>query len=451
MNCPDLPALQGLRSMALRIFKAALRSADPDPLVRRLLSVRGRTVLVDGVPLPLGGKGRVILLAAGKAAAAMARAAVEQLDSLSVDGLVVVREPCGVPLSLPTLSAGHPLPDDRSVDAALRMLELAGSAASGDLVLCLFSGGASAMLTAPAPPLQLEHLRHTTDLLMRSGAGIGGINCVRKHLSSIKGGLLARSAEPAALATLLLSDVVGDRPEVIASGPTVPDPSTFDLALEVLDDFGLRSLVLRPVLDRLLAGAAGTIEETPGPGHPCFRRAVTRVAGSNLHALEGAAAEALKLGCRVLVRKEPVTGEARSAAPLLLSAFLSETAGNSSSPLCCLSGGETTVTLPSSHGLGGRNMELALAAAPLLSGYPAAVLLSAGTDGSDGPTSATGAISDSETMNRAARAGLDQLGTLQIHDAFHFFEALDDLVVSGPTGTNVMDLQILLAATGTEK
>jgi hydroxypyruvate reductase len=445
MNRPDSPAMQSLRAMARRIYDAALRSADPDPLVRRLLAVRGRTVLVDGMPLPLGEQGRVIILAAGKAAAAMAHAAEQQLDRLAIEGLVVLRETCGIPLSLPTLVAGHPLPDDRSVDAALRMLELAGGAVSGDLVLCLFSGGASALLTAPAPPLNLEHLRRTTGLLLRSGACIGRINCVRKHLSSIKGGLLARAAEPAARATLLLSDVVGDRPEVIASGPTVPDPSTFAQALEVLDRCGVREEVPRPVLNRLLAGSAGAIEETPGPGHPCFQHSITRVAGSNRTALEGAAVEARSLGCRVAIRKQPVTGEARTAAALVLSALKSRTAGSSSPPLCFISGGETTVILPERHGTGGRNMELALAAAPLLTKVPAAVLLSAGTDGSDGPTRAAGAIADSRTLQRSVLAGFDPQSALDSHDTFPLFHALEDLVFTGPTGTNVMDIQILLA------
>lgn len=431
--------------MALRIFAEALRAADPDPLVRRFLSLDHRTVSIDGTPFTLGATGRVLVLAAGKAAATMARAAEQCLGTLIGSGLAVVKEGHGLDLErVRVVEAGHPVPDHRSVDAAQRMLRLASSADRNDLVLCLFSGGASALLAAPAPPLTLDDLRHTTDLLLRSGASIGWINCVRKHLSAIKGGLLARAAQPAALATLLLSDVVGDRREVIASGPTVLDPSTFAEALEVLDHCGVREVVPRPVLDRLLAGTAGSIEETPGPGHPCFHHSVTRVVGSNLHALEGAAAEARRLGCRVVIRKEPVTGEARTAASSILPVLLPETAGSSSSPLCFLFGGETTVTLPARHGRGGRNMELALAAAPLLAGFPAAVLLSAGTDGSDGPTSASGAIADCQTMNRAARAGLDQQGALNFHDAYPFFHTLDDLVVSGPTGTNVMDIQILL-------
>ncbi len=438
---------QRLRQAARRIFDAALGAAEPGRLTRKLLAVKDRTLIIDNVPFPLEETARVIVLAAGKAAAPMSRAALEILGPLAADGLTVVRdlqeEPPG---GLPLLVAGHPVPDTRSSTAAQRMLSLARSAGPGDLVLALFSGGASALLSAPAPPLDLEQLRGTTALLINSGAGIHQINCVRKHLSAIKGGLLARAVQPAGLATLLLSDVVGDRPEVIASGPTVPDPTTYGQALRVLETRGLDRTVPAAVMLRLRRGAAGELDETPGPDDPCFADSIVRLVGSNRDALDGAAAEARNLGFTVEVRERPVTGEAREAATIFGNLAGSVTARDRNGlPVCFLSGGETTVTLPPDHGRGGRNMELALAAAPLLAKIPGTLLLSAGTDGSDGPTPAAGALADSRTMDRARQAGLDPESALLEHDSFHFFQALGGLVVTGPTGTNVMDLQILLS------
>lgn len=445
MTRSDPSTLQRLRPRARRIFAAALRAVDPELLVRRFLSLDRRTVAIDGTPFTLGAAGRVLVLAAGKGAAPMARAAEQCLGPLVGGGLAVVKQGHGLDLErVRVVEAGHPVPDRHSVNAAERMLQMAASADGNDLLLCLFSGGASALLAAPAPPLTLDDLRRTTNLLLRSGAGIGRINCVRKHLSAIKGGLLARAAGPAALATLLLSDVVGDRPEVIGSGPTVPDRSLFGEALDILDTPGLRGPVPAAVLRRLRSGAAGEIGETPGPGDPCFRQTVTRVVGSNRDALLGAAAEAADLGYRVEVVPEPVTGEASVAAARICRPAQSAATAGSRVPLCFLSGGETTVTLPAHHGLGGRNMELALAAAPLLAECPGALLLSAGTDGSDGPTDAAGAIVDSDTLDRAAVAGLDHRAALLNHDSYPFFDALGDLVVTGPTLTNVMDLQILM-------
>jgi glycerate 2-kinase len=434
-----------LRSIARKIFDAALKAAEPGRLVARLLAVDGRTVLVDSVPFSLGREGRVFLLAAGKAASPMSDAAAAVLGPLVSDGLTVVRDDSGERSGpIPVMVAGHPVPDAASLSAAGRMLDLARSAGPGDLVLCLFSGGASALLSAPAPHLELEHLCRTTGLLIHSGTAIDEINCVRKHLSAIKGGQLARAARPARVATLLLSDVVNDRPEVIASGPTVADPGTFAQALEVLEHHGLLDQVPGPVALRLRDGAAGRLPETPGADDPCFHGSLVRVAGSSREALHGAAAEAKRLGCRVEVRPEPLVGEAGQAAARICAEAFSADPPDGDALSCRLSAGETTVTLPRDHGLGGRNMELALAAVPLLAERPGSLLLSAGTDGSDGPTSAAGAIVDSSSLARSRAAGFDHIEALLIHDSFPFFEALDDLLVTGPTQTNVLDLQILI-------
>jgi glycerate-2-kinase len=408
-------------------------------------------VVIDGTGVPLGPDGRVFLLAAGKAAATMAETALEQIGPLVAGGLVVYRDPAtAVRLPLPVLQAGHPLPDGNSIRAGERCLRLAGEAGPGDLVILLVSGGCSSLLEVPAGRLTLDDLRRTNALLLRCGADISAINTVRTHLSRIKGGRLARAAAPARFASLLLSDVVGDDPAVIGSGPGVPHAGTFDQALAAVDAFGMRRSLPPAVLQHLLDGAAGAVEASPKPENPWFEKRLVRVIGGNRDALSGAAEEASDLGYRVSVSSDPVVGEARHAAGLVV--------GRLGAPLlkdgpaaCRISGGETTVTLAADHGTGGRNMELALAAVPLLAGRPGSLLLSAGTDGSDGPTAAAGAVADHTTLSRAEMLGLDFRRCLDRHDAHAFFRELGDLVDTGATGTNVGDLQVLLRRTAADK
>lgn len=440
-----------LRRQARQIYEAGLEAADPAHLLPRFLAAEGRTVLIDGTPVPLGPGGRVFLLAAGKAAPAMAEKALALLGPLVAGGLAVHRDPLETArLPLPLLRAGHPLPDVNSVRAGERFLRICAGAGHGDLVILLVSGGCSALLESPAGRLTLEDLRRTSELLLRSGADIGEINVVRAHLSRIKGGRLARAAAPARFASLLLSDVVGDDPAVIGSGPGVPQVGTFGRALSVLEEHGLRRALPRAVLRHLLEGAAGAVEGAPQPGDPCFENTLARVIGGNRDALAGAAAKANAMGFRVSVGDEPVTGEARHAAGFV-ARWLSTRSPGDGPVFCRLSGGETTVTLTAVHGTGGRNMELALAAVPLLAGHPESLLLSAGTDGSDGPTAAAGAVADHTTLSRAGSLDLDYRRALDRHDAHTFFSGLDGLVVTGPTGTNVGDLQVLLHRPAPEK
>jgi len=418
---------RNLRRHALAIFRAALAAADPAGAVIRHLRARDysrfRSIYVVG---------------AGKAGASMARAAERVLGRRIAAGFVNVKDAGGVKLRRIELHpSGHPLPDQAGVEGATRIAEIAAAAGKGDLVLCLISGGASALLPLPADPVTLAEKQATTQLLLACGATIHEINAVRKHLSRIKGGQLARLAAPAAVEALLLSDVVGDDLDVIGSGPTAPDASTYATALAVLEKYGLSQRVPATVLERLTAGAS----ETPKPGDPLFRHVRNVLVGNNRLALDAAARQARELGYRTLVLASEIQGETREIARMHAAIAREVASANRPArpPACLISGGETTVTLRG-NGKGGRNQEFVLAAALDLAGVSDVVVFSAGTDGTDGPTDAAGAIADGDTLRR----GPDAREALDRNDSYHYFQRLNDLIVTGPTGTNVMDVRVLL-------
>jgi hydroxypyruvate reductase len=313
------------------------------------------------------------------------------------------------------------------------------------LILCLISGGASALLPLPAPPIALEEKQAVTQMLLASGASIQEINAVRKHLSAIKGGQLARMARPAKVISLLLSDVVGDQLDVIGSGPTAPDASTFADAQSVLDKYGLSARLPAAVRERIAAGVRGDLPETPKENDPAFRRTRNFIVGSNRLAVDAAEARARQLGFEPLVLSTTMEGETREVARVHAAIAREVVASGRpvKRPACLISGGETTVTLRGG-GLGGRNQEFVLAAAIELAGCPGVVVLSAGTDGTDGPTDAAGAIADGTTVAAAAAKGLDARRYLADNDSFHFFEAAGGLLITGPTRTNVMDVRLVL-------
>ena len=385
-----------------------------------------------------------IVIAAGKAAPAMAAAAARRLGSRVRAGLVVASTPATVPDGFELIVGGHPMPTAESERGGRRALALAASLAAGDRLLVLLSGGASALMAVPADGLTLDDKRATTDRLLRAGADIHALNTVRKHLSSIKGGQLAARAGGACDA-LVISDVVGDDPSFIASGPTVADPTRFDDALAVLRRFGGEAAYPSAVVAHLRRGVDGGMPDTPKPGDARLARATTTVIGSRRNAMTGALAEAAGLGYQTLRLDDPVIGEARTSAVAHLRAVQALAAGLAR-PACVVSSGETTVHV-TGRGKGGRNQEFALAAADLLplAGAPAAVA-SVGTDGIDGPTDAAGALADSTTLERAKAADLVPARYLSDNNAYAFFDALGDLIHTGPTGTNVGDLQIILLA-----
>jgi len=430
------------------VLAAGLHAADPGPLVRAALRVQGRRLIAAGQAYPLG-RGRVLVLAAGKAAPAMAAAAEQVLGARLAEGLAVSNAP-GPPLRRTRLLlAGHPLPDARGVQAAQAAEAMVRGLTADDIVLVLLSGGASALLPAPVPGLSLEDKSAVTARLMRAGAGITDLNTVRKHLSRLKGGGLARAAAPARVVTLVLSDVVGDDLSTIASGPTVPDPTTYADARRILDDRGLGSALPASALRHLEAGARGEVPETPKPRDPVFRRVRTRLIGSNRISVEAAAREARRQGLRPLVLTTRLEGEAREVARALVAILREcvESGSPAAPPVCLLAGGETTVTVLG-DGRGGRNQEMAVAAANLLASFPVeAVAAFLATDGVDGASEAAGGVADRTSLARARTLGLAPPSRfLAASDSGGFLAPLGDLIVTGPTGTNVVDLAVLLAA-----
>ena len=437
-----------MRRDALAIFRAALNAADAYQAVRRHLSLSRGRLHAGALRIALNRFDRVFLIGAGKAALPMAAAAADVLGDCIDGGLLITKRGhagSSIP-GIPMIEAGHPIPDRNGLAASKRVLELLSQLNARDLLIVLVSGGASALLPAPAEPITLRDKQRTTKLLLKAGANIAELNAVRKHLSALKGGNLATRAHPAMVVGLLLSDVIGDPLDTIGSGLTAPDPTTFADAVAVLDKYQLTQRIPAAVRDRLFQGAAGALPDTPKPGDPVFRNVHNVIVGSNRLALEAAAAKARSLGYRTLILSSIIQGEAsevaRVHAQILHEIHLS---GNPvKRPACILSGGETTVTVRG-RGKGGRSQEFALAAAIAIAGLPASIIMSAGTDGTDGPTDAAGAVASASTLGRAAQLGLDAAKHLDANDSYPFFDALGDLMRTGPTGTNVMDIHIMLA------
>ncbi|HKZ04928.1 MAG TPA: DUF4147 domain-containing protein [Methylomirabilota bacterium] len=437
-----------LRESARAVFDAALRAGDVGPLVRRALT---DVSLPPGGVLPPPGRvlpppGRVLVVGAGKASGAMAAAAEEALGERIVDGVVAVKDGHLVPTRrVRLLEAGHPVPDARGAAAARAIHDLARTATADDLLLVLLSGGASALTPAPAPPITLEEKQALTRLLLRAGATINQLNTVRKHCSILKGGQLARAAGRARVHALVLSDVIGDPLDVIASGPTAPDASTFTEALGILDRFGIAGQVAPSIRHRLADGQAGLVPETPKPGDALFERVTNVVIGNNTLVVEAAMERARGLGFTPHLLSRTLEGEAREVASRLarMAREIRAGGGPARPPCCLVAGGETTVTVRG-QGTGGRCQEMALAAAIELAGLRDVVILAAGTDGSDGPTTAAGALVDGDSASKARALGVDLAARLADNDANPALAALGDLIVTGPRNTNLLDLYLVL-------
>ncbi len=421
------------RSMVLAVLAAALAAVEPETAVRNALRRSGENLVLGEATVSATSLGRAFVLAFGKAAPAMARGAVAALDGIPRAGVVVAPEPGADPSGLEPIPAGHPYPDAGSVAAATRVLELAGRAGSGDLAIVLISGGGSALLERPAGDLSLADLDATNRLLLAAGAEIGEINTVRKHLSAVKGGRLAQALAPARVVTLVLSDVVGSPPDVIASGPTVPDPTTFADALAVLARHGLDAAAPPAVLEHLRRGAAGLEPETPARPVPGSHNEIV-VVGDGRVAAAAAAAEAQRRGVQARVAAAGLTGDAEEAAAAVVAAARRGAVGE-----MAIYAGETTVAVRG-DGRGGRNQQLALAAALGIADDPSLVVASLATDGVDGPTDGAGGLVDGGSVGRGRYAGMEAADHLARNDAYPFLAATHDLLVTGPTGTNVADL-----------
>lgn len=453
-----------LRAKAERIYRAALRAVDAERIVLDSVRNEGGRLSAPGGDFDLNGLKRILLISAGKAALPMTRALSGVLGGRLTEGLVVcpagedgnVEDP-----RLRLVRAAHPLPDARSVEAALAALAVADGAGPDDLVIVCLSGGASSLMSLPAGGVTIEEKAAVVKALLRSGADIKELNTVRKHLSGIKGGRLARAVFPAESLTLAVSDVVGDDLSVVGSGPTYWDDSTFAEAAAVLKRQGLWDSVPESAREHIRRGEAGLSEETVRKTDGVFERAHIQVIGNNRRALEAARAEAEAAGFEARVLSDRETGEARDAAREYLKLLVEHAAsrGGRSVGLCLLAGGELTVTVRGG-GRGGRNSEFVLAFLSALQElyrpdstgtaadlYDAGwLVLSLGTDGIDGPTDAAGAWAGASTLGRALELGLDPRRSLDDNDSYGFFKRTGNLIFTGPTGTNVMDLRMLLIA-----
>jgi glycerate 2-kinase len=421
----------------LTIARGAIEKASPNHLIGRALQEPAIASRVNG---------RVLrLIAVGKAAPFMAQTFAGIMGGRILDGIVIgTHLPFALPPRLAWIQSSHPLPDERSVAAGRSALDVARQTGPDERLVVLLSGGASALMAVPAADLTLEDKRTTVNALLKGGANITQLNTVRKHLSAVKGGRLAAAASGPAVC-LAISDVVGDDLSVIGSGPTVPDPSTYRDACDYIEQLGVKDRLPPPAVAHLKAGAEGKVEETPKPGDARLERSITRVIGGRMNAMEGARGAARSLGYEVVLIDDPIVGDARTSAPALLARARALASGKTG-PLCLIASGETTVKVVG-KGKGGRNQEMALAVVKALAADHAdreTAMASIGTDGIDGPTDAAGALADSTTAARARLRSLDPDAYLADNNAYAFFAALDDLIITGPTTTNVGDVQLIL-------
>lgn len=435
-----------MRTHARDIFRACVRVVDAEQCVRQFVRLEGQTLHVADKTYHLTAYERVLVVGMGKASSQMGVALEDILGDRINGGLINTKYEHAEKLKrIDVVECGHPVPDEAGVNATARILDMLEKADAKTLVLCLISGGGSALTPAPVAGVSLSDKQKTTSLLLGCGANIVELNAIRKHLSRIKGGGLARAAFPATVVALMLSDVIGDPMDVIASGPTVPDTSTFRSCRDILEKYDLIDRVPDAVKMRLNAGLAGDIEDTPKPGDAALSRVQNIVVGSNQLAVAEAEKKARELGYHTLVLSTRIEGEAREVG-LVYAGIAKEIAASGQplvAPACVIAGGETTVQVRG-EGKGGRNQELVLSGAIHLNGWQNVVLFSGGTDGTDGPTDAAGAVADGQTVLRANQRGLSAQAYLKNNDAYHFFKALDDLLVTGATGTNVADVAFVL-------
>jgi glycerate 2-kinase len=421
------------------MFYASLQAVDPYKSTS-LYTDKIRSVFQSGQYKKL------MVIGFGKASCPMAKPLEDQLFDLINSGIVITKyKHCPSPYMLKKIrifEAGHPIPDENGLRATEAIINLLKGVDKNSLLICLISGGGSALFVSPYEGITLNEKQKVTELLLKAGANISELNTVRKHISKVKGGRLAEIAYPAKIISLILSDVIGDRLDVIASGPTAPDKMKYNEALKVLEKYGLIALTPTSVLETLHKGANGLIPETPKEGYKAFRNVENIIIGSNRKALEAAKTKAENLGFQAEILSSEISGEARDVGRWLAKKAI-EAKGKGQRAKCLISGGETTVTVKG-NGLGGRNMELALSFAMEIEGIDGITLLSAGTDGTDGPTDAAGAIVDGETVKKVKAVGLNPEEYLKNNDSYNFFKKFDGLFVTGPTGTNVMDIQIMV-------
>jgi glycerate 2-kinase len=443
--------MESLHSFSIKIFKTALSQADAFQAVLENLSLKGnilriKTGLNSLKAFDLSRFKKIQVLGAGKSATPMAAASEVILKDRLFDGLIITKYGHAGRLSkIKIMEAGHPLPDQAGCRGSRQIVTRLQAGGSGDLILFLTSGGCSALFTAPPEPISLQEKQKTIRLLLKAGAPIQDLNTVRKHLSLVKGGRSAQFAYPATVINLVLSDVIGDSLDIIGSGPFFPDRSSFQNALEVLGSYHLLKKVPSSVTTLFKKGGRGMMKDTPKPGSACFKKVTHRIIANNRIALDAAEKTARNLGFNTFILSSQIRGEARELAKFYgaIARELVQAHHLSKNPVCLLAGGEPTVTV-TGDGKGGRNTELALAMAIELKGLGKISFLSAGTDGTDGPTDAAGAVVNGRTCTRAFQKGISPESHLHHNDSYSFFKKAGGLLTTGPTGTNVMDLHILL-------
>ncbi len=444
-------SLPELRDMAQAIFLKAIAAVNPLERLKEILRIDNDRLFLglnrdSEKVFRLDAFHRIFLIGTGKASASMAQGIEKIFGNRITRGVITTKYGHVLPLEkTEVIECGHPIPDQNGIQGAEKILSLLKKSRSEDLVIFLLSGGGSALLPLPIKGITLEEKQEVTQFLLDCGADIKEINTIRKHISQIKGGWLAKRAFPSTVIGFILSDVVGDQLDVIGSGPTVPDPSTFEEAWEILRKYDLLKEISASVKKHFLLGKEGKVEETPKPGDIAFENVYNYLIGSNILALRAAEAEALSLGFHTLILSSSIVGETREGARFhsAIAKEVISTGNPVPRPACIISGGETTVTIKG-NGLGGRNQEFTLAGALEICGLERVVLLSGGTDGTDGPTDAAGAVADHTTISRAQSMGLDPKAHLESNNAYPFFQTLGDLLITGPTHTNVMDVRILL-------
>ncbi len=435
-----------------QVLAAAINSADAGEAVRQAVSLNEDQLTIAGKTFNLGEFERIFVIAAGKATAPMVMTLQGILGPRMTASFGITKEGYLDPSHtqadprITIVEARHPIPEQSNLDASARLMELVGNITRRDMVICLLSGGGSALLTRPSAGLSLDELQITTQLLLTCGSSIGEINAIRKHLDELKGGGLARLLYPATVVSLIISDVVGDHLDQVASGPTAADPTTFQYAWAILEKYELTGRIPTAILDHLQAGIAGKVRETVKPGNSALERVTNCIVASNALAVATAARTAKELGYHTQVLSSALQGEASKVGRSLTETIKLQVASLPRAwlPACFIAGGETTVTIHGT-GLGGRNQELALGAVDSLAGDEQRVLVSLATDGGDGPTDAAGAVATNQTRAFGFSLGLDPQAFLANNDAYHYFAPLGDLLITGPTLTNVNDLVFVFA------
>jgi len=445
---PTVNDIEKMRGNAVKIFHQGLLAVEPGSAIKRSCKCEGEVLFIGNRKYKLSDINNIFVIGAGKATAPMAKAIEDILGDHISSGIINVKYGHTSNLnSIRFIQAGHPVPDKNGIKGTNEILNLAASAKKNDLVLCLISGGGSALLVLPAEGITLKDKQDTIKILLSCGATIHEINKIRKHISNIKGGRLANAVYPAGMVSLILSDVVGDDLDVIASGPSVPDPSTFEECMKIFKKYKITENMPKAVVSHIRKGVSGKVTETPKQGNKIFKHTYNLIIAGNMEAINAARQKSNKMGYKTLVLSSMIEGETREVARVhtAIAKEILKTGNPITPPACILSGGETTVNITGS-GLGGRNQEFVLAAAIDIVERKNIVVLSGGTDGGDGPTDAAGAMADSNTFKRAESMDLNPLTFLLNNDSYHFFKQLGDLIVTGPTNTNVMDLRIILVA-----